>query len=1313
MKRCLTLATLCFAVLAVWALVSVGGPSSSDAAHANSQVALTASYSINGGSGPGVQDMLTYVSNGAQQVVPLSGYATVYMADTGTMWSVQTLLTGSTYSERWVTAQDVSGTIGAPLTVSFSYYHQYLVNFIYNVTYGGTGFTGPMVSYFQMGAPASSVAPAVAWVDASSTYSYDSQLSGSNSNERWALASLGGGMVTQPATFSETYYHQFLVSSSFSIVGGGGPTPPSLLGNSFGTLAKVVMTSSTQTNWFDAAANYTFTSPLSFVGQSANETWLGTVLVQTQNGNVISTNNNGTVIGPLSVTPVFYHEYEVSVKFNFVGGVITGLNPPPFTYQHFGSKASVSSNQVVWVDSGTQYAVPANLCCTNSQGSERWVLNNNTSGAINSPTKIDPTYFHQFFDYFTYSIVGQQPPSPSGQPDLTYLSYGNAQHLTLLLTLQGFWTDANSTYSAAGTLPSSSTGSERWFASAATGITPIAASTTVIAYDQQYSVTMIGGGLPNEWVNAGGNATLTVPGVFGRSGGTGYRVTSYQIDSGAAVVLFSPTGTISITLSMNGPHTIQFVSVLQFQVSLDAGATGGLNFITAPTVRGDNYWYDNGSPVRVVLNATWGRAQGVGQRTTSISASGEQTIQVNTVGTIEAYSTSSLISPVSITTTSVTQYKVVLNAAALEAFSSVSPPSTFPNDSYWYDSGSPPVSITLNGAFSRSAGTGFRVDSWELDSEAVTKVAQAGLITIVTKPMTAAQFVNATVVTQYQVTFDAGGATAFYSITNPSIPLDSGWYDASSPVGLTMNGMWGRSAGVGHRLAGFSLNGGAEVAVASTHLVEVLNLTGISSPEAVTTSIVTQFQVLLDSGATSSLSSITPTAVPQDSYWYDSGTSVTVSLDGVWGRGATTGDRLVSYSVNQGAPTAVLSPSPVQVLSVSAISGPESITTKSQAQFRVTSPVPWVSITNATLPGDVQGWFDAGTRVTVVFGHAWNQTSTASRESVTSYTVNSGGKTSVVRTGNGTFTINLVMTQGQVIAMNSVTQYLLTYVGPPQVSVTPPSQTKDSYFDSGSKVTITVARVWNGSGPDARESLESYSVDGAPPTSVPYSNSSATFTTASVTFSGPRTLDFIAVAQYLVSFQFLDGPGSNPIVPSAVQVGVGNSTVDLQGPTLWLANGTSFTVVNVTWEGASVGPEPPPSYRMEAAPFNVTLETQVYQASLKVVDLFGLPVSGAHVSMTLVNGTTLTGMTKGDGVFSAGMIPVGTYTAKVSSMGTSAQIIGSANSVHAAAVGTVALSLVTLIFVIAAAAGGGSAGVLLLRKRKRSKGGAEKVSQQK
>jgi hypothetical protein len=139
------------------------------------------------------------------------------------------------------------------------------------------------------------------------------------------------------------------------------------------------------------------------------------------------------------------------------------------------------------------------------------------------------------------------------------------------------------------------------------------------------------------------------------------------------------------------------------------------------------------------------------------------------------------------------------------------------------------------------------------------------------------------------------------------------------------------------------------------------------------------------------------------------------------------------------------------------------------------------------------------------------------------------------------------------------------------------------------------------------------------------------------------------------------------------------------------------------WEGTGVGPIPPPSFAVTAAPLNVTLDTRVYAASLRVLDLLGLPVSGAQVSMTLVNGTTLTGTTGGDGSFAVSMVPLGAFTAKVTNMGVSTQVVGDASSSLPVAQGRILLSLVSLSVIISVVAGAGVTGVFLLRRKRRLK----------
>ena len=1271
-------------------LLSQGSP----AAHAQAQVALTASYSIIGGGSSGAQDLITFVSEGQQVVEPLSTTAQVYMVDSGSTWSVLAVLNGSNGVERWQTyATDLSGEITVPQTVSFTYYHQYLVSFGYSVTGGGGGYQPPMVTFTQFGTSVTESA-APQWVDSGTAYSYGSSLQGAPQGEEWVAYGTTSGTLSSHQTVTVTYRNEFLITSSYSSLYGSPPSTPQLSTTASGSPYTVAMTISSSGVWADAGANYTFTP--SITTSAANERWIGT----TQAGANLSVGTyTGKLEAPITVSIVFIHQYLVTVDFSFAAGQVTGTSGPSLAYRSFNVAASTGTNSSMWVDAGSQYMLPQGLSGTTAQ--ERWELDNVTSGYFDQPTKISPVYFHQYYVPFSFAVVGATPPSPSGQPNLSYDFYANKLSVTLTSAPQSEWADVGSSYSTVATL-SSSGDSERWFAQDAGGtISSASLSGVTIYYVQQYLLTIHGGALPNQWVDAGSNTTLNTPGVYGRSQGTGYRLISYSVDQGAQVTISQPLLTLSIPISMDGPQSIAFQSTIQFEVSLDTGAQAAVSLITPPTIPGDSgYWYDDGSAIQLVLNGAYGRAHGVGSRITSVSASAEPTLKVDTAGAFEAYNTSSLDSPVSITTTSVAQYEVVLNPAAQAALVSMTPASSFPGDTSWFNAGSPSVTIVLDGAYSRALGVGMRTTSWELDAGGFTKVAQTGQITITTKVLNSAQFVNATSAVQYQVSMDKGGAGALVSISSPTISGDSGWYDSGTQVVVLMSGEWGRSAGTGNRLSAYSLDGGPQVPVSQGGQVEVLNLAGITSTEAITTTVVTQYQLSLDAGATSALSSVTPTPIPSDKYWYDSGTAVAVSFNGVWGRTATSGVRLVSYSVDKGPATAAGSTSPVQAYSSQGIDGPVSITASTALQFHLSSsPVSWTSVTPPTVPGD-PGWYDSGTPVKATFNDTWGQ-QPGVRQSAVSYAVDGGAKTAVARAPGGSFTVSLTMSGAHTIALAGVQQYTVDVVGPQKVSAAPPSPTGDDYFDTGSKETFTTTRVWNGSSPGSENLLVSYSVDGSPAVAVPPSSSSTTFAVPAITFNQDHTLTFYGISEYEVSFLFLDHSGGQQITPSAIGLTEGNSTVQVQGDTAWLVNGTSFAVSSVIWEGASVGPAPPPSFTMKGAPQNITLETYSYPASIRVVDLLGLPVSGAHVSMTLANGTTVSGTTKSNGVYSAGIIPLGTYTAKVSDLGATTHLTGTPD--HEVTQGRVALSVISLFVIVAVAAGAGVGGFLGLRRLRKGK----------
>ena len=103
------------------------------------QVSFTLNYSIIGG-GTVTPPIITYISNGAQHSQTLSLKSTTYNLDLNTQWSITNPLSGSLPDERWQTNQNTAGTAVAKQNTTLKYYHQFQVQFSYNILNGGSGF---------------------------------------------------------------------------------------------------------------------------------------------------------------------------------------------------------------------------------------------------------------------------------------------------------------------------------------------------------------------------------------------------------------------------------------------------------------------------------------------------------------------------------------------------------------------------------------------------------------------------------------------------------------------------------------------------------------------------------------------------------------------------------------------------------------------------------------------------------------------------------------------------------------------------------------------------------------------------------------------------------------------------------------------------------------------------------------------------------------------------------------------------------------------------------------------------------------------
>jgi len=87
-------------------------------------------------------------------------------------------------------------------------------------------------------------------------------------------------------------------------------------------------------------------------------------------------------------------------------------------------------------------------------------------------------------------------------------------------------------------------------------------------------------------------------------------------------------------------------------------------------------------------------------------------------------------------------------------------------------------------------------------------------------------------------------------------------------------------------------------------------------------------------------------------------------------------------------------------------------------------------------------------------------------------------------------------------------------------------------------------------------------------------------------------------------------------------------------------------ITSIIWQGVDVCPSPFPSIALTSNQIPTT-KCMVYDVSIRVIDLFGLPVSEANISVTLPTGTIVTAQTDGTGVAILPLIPKGPFTATI------------------------------------------------------------------
>ncbi len=135
------------------------------------------------------------------------------------------------------------------------------------------------------------------------------------------------------------------------------------------------------------------------------------------------------------------------------------------------------------------------------------------------------------------------------------------------------------------------------------------------------------------------------------------------------------------------------------------------------------------------------------------------------------------------------------------------------------------------------------------------------------------------------------------------------------------------------------------------------------------------------------------------------------------------------------------------------------------------------------------------------------------------------------------------------------------------------------------------------------------------------SSSSVAFTT-----KGPVNLTANYVTRYAVDIVFNDESGQSITPYSASLYGPAGQVVVPSSGFLWLQKG-SYYVTSASWEGQElIQPGSYPEMTVTGAA-SLTVALPVYELTVTVQDIFGDPLSGATVTLSLPNGTMVSGVT--------------------------------------------------------------------------------------
>lgn len=449
------------------------------------------------------------------------------------------------------------------------------------------------------------------------------------------------------------------------------------------------------------------------------------------------------------------------------------------------SRTTYTQGGLLSIDADNNTSIRISGTSSGSSSSESWVLNAEASDTIVAPGS-DATFAYYNLLAQLVSFTGSEGANlPSNT--ITYYTApqsSSAQNTPTRIDI----TIPSSTYQTIMVVRDSTVAipamisnepQERWaiVGDASWKISSANQLPNRILYQHQFLLSFAGIQLDWQWINANSITQISLSGISGRSAGSGQRINSYTIDDAIPTLVLPTTENVTIPVYMNSAHRISINFIKQYQINVDDTTVKSIAYITLPSIANDAFWYDQGTPVKLLLNTIINRTSGIGERLYSYSANGEITTITKTTP-ITVLDLAAISAPQIISTKSVTQYQIKIVSGT---FASVTNP-TLLEDEGWYDVNSTinaliNYSTELNQQQTRANAISYNINNGEQISLNRSGNGTFKVQTVLTEPT----YINIQSVVQHKLSY-LGGYNVKASYASPT---NDGFFDQGTYLTLT------------------------------------------------------------------------------------------------------------------------------------------------------------------------------------------------------------------------------------------------------------------------------------------------------------------------------------------------------------------------------------------------------------------------------------------------------------------------------------------------------------------------------------------------